>query len=181
MKTLHQPPTFTADHWLTLSASVAETFRMTEDESQRLFKSKTAKLIAALPLLAGCDQAERTALTHLSVYVLSSRGAARWIFDHTPEDDVDVFRRLASISTFQGGDQVVLGRGMRLLALQMICGYARDQAKDTVTGEYNPLLAGTWDARTLIDGLIAEIQERPCAEMDTIMSIHEAQFQWWQP
>jgi hypothetical protein len=179
MKTLNRPLTFTSDHWITLSAAVTETFRLTEAESRGLFESRTARLIAALPFLAGCDQPERTSLTHLSVYLMASRGPTRWTFDHGAEDDVDPCRRLACIGTFQGGDSVVLGRGMRLLVLQMVCGYARDQAKDTVTGEYNPLLEGTWDARSMIDGLVAEIVERPCGEMDGIMTIHDAQTYWW--
>ena len=179
MKTLHPTPTFTSDHWITLANSVSETFRLTEVESHHFFESKTARLIAALPFLAGSDQPDRTALAHLATYWLASKGSARWTFDHTPEDDVDPLRRLATIASFQGGDQVVLDRGMRLLALQMICGYARDQAKDTVTGEYNPLLSGAWDARRMIDGLVAEIQDRPCGEMDGIMSIHDAQSYWW--
>jgi len=110
---------------------------------------------------------------------MASRGATRWTFDHSAEDDVDPFRRLACIGTFQGGDPVVLGRGMRLLVLQMVCGYARDQAKDTVTGEYNPLLEGTWDAPSMIKDLVADLHERPCAEMDGIMSVHDAQSYWW--
>lgn len=179
MKTLISPPSFTSSQWTTLTASIAETFRMTEAEGQRLSESKTARLIAALPYLAGCDQPERTALTHLAVYVMASRGATRWTFDHGAEDDVDPARRLACIANFQGGDAVVLGRGMRLLVLQMVCGYARDQAKDTVTGEYNPLLEGTWDAPSMIQGLVDEILERPCAEMDGIMTIHDAQSYWW--
>lgn len=179
MKTTTSPSTFTSSDWLTLTTSIAESLRLTEDESRRLFESKTARLIGALPFLAGCDQAERTAISHLAVYRLSLEGATRWTFDHTPEDDVDVMRRLACIASFQGGDPSVLGRGMRLLALQMVCGYARDQAKDTVTGEYNPLLSGVWDARSLVDGLVAEILDRPCPEMDGIMTVHDAQNYWW--
>lgn len=179
MKTLIRPATFTSSQWTSLSASLTETFRLTENEGQRLFNSRTAQLIGALPYLAGCDQPDRTALTHLAVYVMAARGATRWTFDHTAEDDVDPFRRLASISSFQGGDTVVLGRGMRLLVLQMVCGYARDMAKDTVTGEYNPLLEGTWDATSMISGLVAEILDRPCAEMDGIMTVHDAQSYWW--
>lgn len=179
MKTLQTPRTFTSDHWITLASSVSEAFHLTEAESLRLFDSRTARLIGALPYLARCDQPDRTALAHLSVYLLSSRGAARWTFDHRPEDDVDPLHRLATISDFLGGDPLVLGRGMRLLALQMVCGYARDQAKDTVTGEYNPLLAGTWDAMRMIEGLIGEIDDRPCLEMDGIMTVHEAQSLWW--
>lgn len=179
MKTLNRPSTFTTSQWINLSAALAETFRLTEPEAQRLFESKTARLIAALPYLAGCDQPDRTALTHLAVYVMAARGATRWTFDHNAEDDVDPFRRLASIGSFQGGDPIVLGRGMRLLVLQMVCGYARDMAKDTVTGEYNPLLAGSWDATAMIQGLVAEILDRPCAEMDGIMTVHDAQSYWW--
>jgi len=164
---------------MSLTTSITEAFRLTHDEADRFSASKTAQLIAALPFLAGCDQAERTAVSHLAVYQLSLRGPSRFLFDHAPEDDVDLFRRLACISDFQGGDARVLGRGMRLLALQMVCGYARDQAKDTVTGEYNPLLEGAWHQQSLVARLINEIVDEPSPEMDGIMTVHEAQANWW--
>jgi len=177
MKTTTTP--LTTARWAALAQSVAEAFRMPAAEAEALERSMTARMIGALPFLAGCDQAERTAITHVSVYVLSSRGANRAAFDHLPEDDVHPRRRLASIENFQGGDPAILERGMNLLTLQMLCGYARDQAKDLVTGEYNPLLSGAWNAEALRDELIAKIVDTPCPEMDGVMTIHDAQANWW--
>jgi len=165
--------------WAELSTAASAAFRLDEEESAWLAQSKTARLIAALPFLAGCDQPARTALAHVSVYLLASRNVSRALFDHQPEDDTDVFRRLALISRFEGGDRKILDRGMKLLAVQMVCGYARDQAKDTVTGEYNPLLSRAWDAGSLIDRLISEIVDTECPEMDALFTTQDAKFSWW--
>lgn len=170
---------FTTATWNTVSQAAAAAFRLDAEETFWLVRSKTARLIAALPYLAGCDQAERTALAHVGVYLMASRNASRAVFDHAPSDDADLLRRLATIGHFEGGDPVVLERGMKLLALQMICGYARDQAKDTVTGEYNPLLSGSWDATDLVDRLSRDIVDTECPEMDALFTTQDAKFTWW--
>ena len=181
METPHPTPhpTFAPSLWSDLVTAVAVAFRFIPEEAEALHQSKTARLIGSLPFLAGCDQPERTALAHVSVFVLSSRGPARTIFDHTPLDNAQARHRLATIGSFQGGNQAILDRGMNLLALQMICGYARDQAKDLVSGEYNPLLSHAWDARPMMNRLIQEIVDTKSPEMDALFNLDDAQWTWW--
>jgi hypothetical protein len=170
---------FSSAAWSTLSALAASTFRFNERERAHLYASKTAQLIAAIPYLAGCLQAERTALSHLAVYILSCQAETRAIFDHTPADNDLVMTRLASIMQFTGGNRAIIKRGMSLLAIQMICGYNRDLAKDVASGEYNPLLDQAWHGQELIDSLILDIIGIGCPGMDLIMTIEEAQDLWW--
>jgi hypothetical protein len=174
-----QSPAFTPLAWNRLTGLTALAFRLNADEEARLRESKTARLIAAIPYLAGCQQAERTALSHLATYILSCRNGTRWVFDHTPDDNLHVMTRLSTIMSFQEGDQSIIKRGMSLLALQMVCGYARDIAKDAVTGEYNPLLAAAWNADELINSLKLDILSICCPSMDMIMTAEEAQNYWW--
>ncbi|MCK4543880.1 MAG: hypothetical protein KAU17_16730 [Spirochaetales bacterium] len=44
---------------------------MSGDEKNRFSEHSIPKLIGAIPLLAGSDEPERTALDHLSTYILA--------------------------------------------------------------------------------------------------------------
>lgn len=165
--------------WNRLCGLTAKAFRFDAEETQRLHNNRTPRLIAAIPFLAGCHQAERTALAHLAIYVLSCKPGTRLVFDHQPADDQEVMARLAAIMRFEGGDPAIIERGMKLLAVQMICGYGRDLAKDAVTREYNPLLSGAWNGMKLINSLVMDIMGVSCPGMDMIMTIEEAKNFWW--
>ncbi len=166
--------------WINVCEKISESFAFTEEQHQALLENNTARLIAELPFIAGCDEAERTALTHLAVYFLAA-GSGRFVFDHCPEDDGDIFNRLRLGMSFKGGDQSILTHGMSKLALQMLCGYNRDREKDLLSGEYNPLNSGAWDFETLENQLVETILENPCAELDEILTVEQAYFDWWMP
>lgn len=170
---------FSTATWCRISGLIALTFRFPGEEHVRFLNSKTARLIAAIPHLAGCGQPQRTALAHLATYVLSCKEGTRLVFDHCPEDDRTVSSRLAAIGHFEGGDANITARGMKLLAIQMICGYGRDLATDAVTHDYNPLLSLAWDGIELVESLAADIAAVECPGMDQIMSVAEAKRERW--
>lgn len=151
---------FDERRWVDLSGRIADAFRMREAEASAFKASETARLIAAIPFAAGCEEAERTALAHLATYVLAGSPSCRHIFDHKAADDKDALARLAPIADFQGGDAKVIDRGMRLLAVIMVSGYRHDLEKDKKSGEYNPLLAKTWEADKTIALLSKGIDEK---------------------
>ncbi len=165
-----------ADEMITLAAA---SFRFSVEEKSKFSTLKTARLIAALPFLAECEDAERTALAHLSMYILAARDG-RAIFDHKPSDDADLFSRLRLGMSFKGGNQSVLKRGMDLLALQMLSGYNRDRSKDAASGEYNPLNSGSWDFNALSGKLQTELQINLHPSMDAYMSMAGALGIYWQ-
>lgn len=150
---------FDEERWTGLSARIAEAFRMSEKEAAAFAANRTARLVAAIPFAAGCEEAERTALEHLSTFVLASTPSCRHVFDHKAADDRDPLARLAPIADFRGGDPAVIDRGMRLLAIIMISGYRRDLDKDRKSGEYNPLLSAAWNADKTIEGLVAGLAD----------------------
>jgi len=161
--------------------NVADAFAMDESERTRFASKPIARLIAALPYLAGCERPERTAIEHLGVYVLSVR-STRCAFFASPDDDRDVFARLEPIMRFRGGDRSIIERGMTLLALNMVADYDRDQGVDRVLGKYNPIAAGTWDADAMAGALRRRATEIDCPEMDEIMSSTEGDEgadDWW--
>lgn len=157
---------------------IADSYRMTEAERAHIHASHTARLIAALPFMAGCKEAQRTALAHLSLYVLAERGAQD-IFDHCPADDSDIRARLRLGMQFVGGDTAIINRGMDLLCLQMLCGYERDRNKDRDTGVYNPLNSGAWQYEALTTELVSRIEANPCPRMDTYMSTIGTMGSFW--
>jgi hypothetical protein len=163
--------------WKSLVDTVASGFAMEEARKDKLLSNATAKLIGALPYLAGCRESERCAIAHLSAFVIGgAQGSARKLFDHKQGDDYDVLARLSAVAWFEGGDPAILSRGMKCLATIMIEGYKRDVAADKAAGRYNPVGSGAWDADTLLKTLKAEIAALPNAEMDEIFGAAKGGF-----
>ena len=163
--------------WENLCKSAAETFRFTSQEEAAFAGSSTARLIAAIPFVAGCEEAERTALAHLAVYMTELRGGKR-IGDHTPADNVSPFTRLRLLSSFKGGNQNVIRHGMSQLALIMLAGYERSREEDLRRRVYNPLNDGSWDAAAMRLKLNEELQACPCAALDHIFALQDGEFRW---
>jgi hypothetical protein len=154
--------------WDMLCTCMAETFRFTDQERADFALNKTAKLIAALPFAAHCEEAERTALAHLAIYMTELRGG-RTIGDHTPQDNASPFARLRLLASFKGGDKDILDHGMSQLALVMLASYERSQEEDRQRHQYNPLNAGAWDAAALRRELNARVNAHPCESLDNIL------------
>lgn len=158
-----------SSHWAQLSAAIVESFRLSADEAKRLSESKIARLIAELPFIAGCDECERTALAHLSVYLMASKGGKPW-FNHAKSDNISPLARLRLGTSFVGGNKGIIDRGMNILALAMLSDYDRDRDTDRAAGKYNPLSAGDWDFGSLKAELRAKLASNPSEEMDQIIT-----------
>jgi hypothetical protein len=169
---------FPEQTWNSLASSVSDTFRLTAEERKSFEACKTARLIGTLPYLAACEEAERTALTHLSVYVTAIRGG-RAAFDHCERDNTDVLARLQHLMHFRGGDPTAIEHGMNLLALTMLGGYHRDRQKDAASGEYNPLNAGHWNYEELASELSSRIEKNSHATLANLMTPEEALRNLW--
>lgn len=164
--------------WDRALLDVADAFAMDEEERIRFCAKPVARLIAAIPYLAGCERPRRTAIEHLGVYVLSVR-ATRSAFFASPEDDHDVLARLDPIMRFRGGNRQIVDRGMAVLGLNMIVDYDRDRRVDSVLGKYNPIGSGAWDGEALAEQFRRRIAEVDCPQMDEIMNSDEGSDDWW--
>jgi len=173
------PLSFDQAVWAELASTIENAFCLDAAASSRLEGNNTARLVAALPYLADCEEPRRTALAHLGIFVLANTKAARGDFDHKPADDANPLHRLAPIADFQGGDSRVIERGMKLLALVMLNGYERDISKDAAAGEYNPVGAKTWDASALRTRFTAELRAAACPQMDAVMTLESALRVFW--
>ncbi len=169
---------FVEELWLELAGDLAAAFRMDAAEAEALRVNRIARLVAALPFLAGCEDAGRTAVAHLGTYLLSVRDTKRW-FCATPEDGSSIMERLRLGASFKGGDKDVIERGMSLLALNMLSDYKRDLAEDAALGKYNPLAAGDFSFEETVESLEWAIAKRPCDEMDEIISPGEMPLSYW--
>jgi hypothetical protein len=151
---------------------------MNKEDQEWLLNKNLAKLIAAIPYLAGCDDPGRTAITHLGAYILSIR--IKTVANCQPTDDINLFRRLEMINNFIGGDQAIIQKGMSLIALNMIADYARDIDEDRMFGKYNPVDSGAFDYVTEKKGLETIIESVECREMDEIMSMDASVTGGWE-
>ncbi|MDC7226893.1 MAG: hypothetical protein PQJ61_09030 [Spirochaetales bacterium] len=169
--------TFTTEAWYKITDTIANAFHLEAMELARYRENKTAKLIAAIPFIAGCRQPLRTAVAHVAVYQLARR-EAKDIFLHDIDDDASIMDRLFEGSSFNGGDERIIKHGMNLLALQMIRGYAKDWSDDIMHMKYNPLVHRSWNFEAEEESLIKEIRAIDCPEMDAVMSLNDVDGYW---
>lgn len=154
--------------WDEISDHVAEAFRMTAEETRRFKEKDVARLIGSLPFIAGCEDAERTAVAHLGTYILSVKETKPYFNPHRG-DNTDIFERLRLGMNFKGGDKAILEKGMSILALNMIDDYARDVHIDEALGKYNPVQDGAFDPAAVREELLKKIQAVKSPEIDTII------------
>ncbi|MBU0926392.1 MAG: hypothetical protein KKA67_01455 [Spirochaetes bacterium] len=166
--------------WERLAGVSIEALRMSDAEAARFRSNRVAKLVGLLPFLAGCDDAERTALAHLAVFAIAGRGEARRVFDHSPADDAEPLARLRTIADFKGGQRAVIDRGMAMLGLCMVSGYRRDAEPDRILGAYNPVNADTGKAAGAESAFRKTIAGTQPTEVDAILSVDEAATGFWQ-
>ena len=147
---------------------------MNAQEKEVFSVNQTARLIAALPFLADCEQAERTAYDHLASYLVATRkkSVSNVVRGETLRS------RLFVISNFLGGDPDIIERGMNLLALNSLEDYYEDLEDDIKSGKYNPLSTGEIDYESEKMNLIEKIAAVECPEMDKILNLDTVQGFW---
>lgn len=128
-------------------------------DAARYARLPTARLVAAIPYLAGSEDPDRFAVSNL----LTFHGAAkaRKLFDHRSSDDTDIFRRLAAFHVGSKADPKVVDYGLSLLALVSLSDHERDAEGDRKTGKYNPVNAKVWDVPTVRKELQDELDRSP--------------------
>lgn len=164
--------------WPEIAESIATAFRMDHEEAEWLENKRIAKLIGAIPFLAGCDQPGRTAVTHVSTYLLSIKDTKPF-FNADPADDIDILERLRLIMNFRGGDPRIIDKGMSLLALSMLDDYKRDIHIDDTLGKYNPVAVGAFDYESTRADLLRRIETVACPQMDEILNSDMGTESYW--
>jgi hypothetical protein len=139
---------------------------------------KVARLVAAIPYLAGSEDPDRFALANLLLLFAGKKSTA---FNHRPSDNEDLYRRLA---TFNVGDRAydrVVEYGLNLLALIMLSDYVKDVEADAAANKYNPVGQDEWDAEDLIEEIEEELAADPEAAklFAPYMTAEGARDLWW--
>ena len=134
--------------WDYFVSEIKTIYRLTDEEAAEFAENSTAKIIAAIPFVAGCYRPEVTAIAHLSLYMNEKKGFQKY-YACNPLDDTDLFERLEPISHFRGGDKKIIEYGMNTLAYIMIEGYHKSEKYDAENGIYNPFISGNWNYRLL--------------------------------
>ncbi len=166
--------------WGKLADIAVDSLRMTDGEAERFRSSRVARLVGLLPYLAGCEDAERTALSHLATLVIAGRGEARRAFDHCPADDAEPLARLRTVSDYKGGDEAIISRGLTLLGLCMVAGYRRDEEADRLLGAYNPVLEAPEAASKALAALRQALAAGAPNDADAVLSLAEAEKGYWK-
>lgn len=145
-------------NWEYYVTEISKVFRFTPEEIKWFTKCKTAQLIATIPFVANCIEPERTAIAHLCIYIAEIKGFQEF-YNHQASDDSDIYNRLAFISTFEGGNKLIIEEGMNLLALIMIEGYYRTKESDKKNNIYNPFVSKTWNYQEIKSHLLQKLSE----------------------
>ncbi|MCF0124780.1 MAG: hypothetical protein HUJ68_03320 [Clostridia bacterium] len=168
---------FFSKEWDYLISETSKVFRLTNEETEKLFNNQTARLIATIPFAAHCLLPERTAIAHLGLYLMELKGYQQYCA-HLPSDDADIFSRLEPISNFWGGDEKVIKHGMYLLALIMLEGYKKSAKKDIKNGVYNPIAVGVWNYHQIKNDLVNKISKLDTGIFDYILSDGPIEIHW---
>jgi len=153
--------------WNYIVEESAVVFRLTDLEKNQLSNSTTARIIATIPFAANCEDAERTAIAHICLYLAELKGFQKYCA-HVPSDDSNIFNRLDAISDFKGGNKAIINHGMNLLALKMLEGYKHSSQKDEKNGIYNPLVSGNWNYKLIKNDLLNKLSKIECPALDDL-------------
>ncbi|MCK5201823.1 MAG: hypothetical protein KAR21_25895 [Spirochaetales bacterium] len=170
----------TNEQWENILSRAGAVFNFGIEKKEQLKNSRMAKLIAAIPFLAGCNKATETAFSHLTIYLMSLDESAKDIYFHKPEDDDDIYSRLFPISVFNGGNKIIIQCYMDLIALCMLSNYKKNAAEDKAIGKYNPINAGKWDYDTMSANLIQNIDKTSTADISAVYSKEDAVRGFWK-
>jgi len=167
-----QEGSFPETQWIELVERLSTIFHIDSARQKEIFNNKVMKLTASIPYIAECRNPMRTALSHLSTYLIAATEGGKDIFEHNFTDNDSLFTRLERISHFDGGNSVLIERGMKMLALAMLEDHKSDALEDRRNNKYNPLDMKAWNYKELSKKLRDEINGVNCPALDAVMNIN---------
>lgn len=169
---------FKDEQWIEIVGRISDLFCLSAKKSREIMFSKTYKLIAAIPFLAGCDEALKTSLSHMAITYMAADNSAKDVFSNSFHDTNFIQKRLERISHFSGGDREVIDRGMNLLAYMMISDQLKNYEEDSSKSGYSNSSSTDWNPENEQKKLEEMISSTECISMDNIMTLYEAKSGW---
>lgn len=169
---------FSESLWFDLTDKLAKVFSLDRPALADIRSNAVLKLVGALPYLADCDEPERTALAHMSIFVLAGHPATKPVFSHNFKDSASLEKRLEPVSHFSSGNPEVIDWGMKLLMIAMIQDHLHDAEEDLEAGKMNPINAGHWDGKELIEQIRCDMPQLTDSKFVNLMTDVELQT-WW--
>ena len=170
----------TNEQWKNVLSRVGAVLNFGIEKKEQVSNSKMAKLIAAVPFIAGCNKATETSFSHLLIYLMSLDESAKDIYFHKEENDSDIYSRLSPIINFSGGNTDIIHCSMDLVALCMLSNYNNDAEEDKAIGKYNPINAGKWDYETMSAKLIQNIETTITTSISDIYTVEDSLSGYWR-
>jgi len=169
---------FTEQDWNLALSNLAE---VVGPEALSHSQNAAARVLAALPYLAGSEDPDRFAVSNLLTFHAATK--VRALFDHRPDDDADVFRRLATIHVGNHADPRVVDYALSLLALISLNDHQKDREADARANKYNPVGAGVWDPLLLRKELLHNLDHSPSLKAAFTLAVPEAttDLEYWIP
>lgn len=162
---------FKEEQWSELVDRLSIIFSISPERKIKILNNKVMKLTAAIPFIANCSNPTRIALSHLSIYLVAATPGGKDVFEHNFSDNDNLLMRLERISHFDGGDELIINRGMKMLALSMLSDHKADAIEDMEINKYNPINMGVWKYEDLSKKLKDEIVAVPCQPLDLILDV----------
>ncbi len=138
---------FTEEDWKGVLSALSDVIG---DASDAYVSDPEARLVAAIPYLAGSEDADRFSLSNLLTLHGSRKASAFFGFRTS---DQDIFRRWATYHVGNQSEPRVVDFGLTLLALGSLAKFEKLASDDRKKGTPNPVTSGLWNP-----GLRAELE-----------------------
>lgn len=128
---------FEDNQWSALQEDIIVSTRLECSELEILKKSPVARILAAIPYLAGCKNPDQIAVLEVSLYIAAMRNEK--LFSHRANQTIKERIYSGFLQPLQTGDPDVVEFGFTLLELISLNDHYHDLPSDILTGHANPL------------------------------------------
>lgn len=131
---------FTEEQWQELQTYVIKSTSLNNQEQELLSQSLVAKILGAIPYLAGCDNPDQLAVLEVSLYIVAMRN--KELFSHREKQTIRERINTGFLSPLREGDPNIVDFGLTLLELISLNDHKSDLTSDLLNEHSNPLTDG---------------------------------------
>lgn len=117
-------------NWEQIKKDMIKAFKLTKAEIEVIDTSPIFKILASIPFLANCEDADRCTYANLSALITSYRLRDSEVVLFKESDMENVEKRIQYLFNFKKGNKKIIEKGKALLKLQMLLDYKADAKAD---------------------------------------------------